>query len=98
MARVSNVLCDGCGKILLGQDRMAKVSETFISIMGSVSYQLKESAETGNRRDYMFLTESHRDETSFCDLDCLQSWMKLRETINKNRREQALKREVEAKQ
>lgn len=98
MARVSNVICDGCGKILLGQDRMATVSETFITIMGSVSYQLKESEESGNKRSYMFLTETHRDETSFCDLGCLKLWMDLREIINKNRREQALRREVENKQ
>ncbi len=95
MARVSNIICDGCGKILLGQDKMAKVSESFISVIGSISLQLAETLENGSKRGYQFLTESHRDETSFCDAKCFIAWMDLRQTIMENRRVNALKKEVE---
>lgn len=95
MARVSNTTCDGCGKILLGQDKLATISETFMSIVGSVSLQTKEAPETNNKRAYTFFTETHRDFLSFCDVKCFVEWMKLREAVMKNRREKSLRKEVE---
>lgn len=94
MARVENSLCDGCGKILLGKDRTATVSEDYLAIKGSISLQLKGVPETNHRRHYLFITEESNDERFFCDVKCLQEYINTRKVISENRRKEALMREA----
>lgn len=89
MARVSNSICDGCGKILLGKDRTASVSEDYICVKGSISLQLKENELNYNKRSYMFLTEDYTDERFFCDVKCFQSFIETQRTVIENRLKQA---------
>lgn len=92
MARIYNVLCDGCGKILLGQDRMATISETYISIVGSISFQCKEDEIHYNKRSYMFVTDDHRSETFFCDAKCFNDYLNTRKVVIENRLKAAAER------
>ena len=82
MAVVQQYLCDFCGSVVGGQDKMAQVKKTYIQIKGQILVEIWD--HKNNRRAFFYVTNRRMDELTFCYDDekktspCFDGFIELR--------------------
>lgn len=92
MAKVTNITCDNCNKVLYGKDKAAFIKDPNISIKGQVILQ-KVDEETGFSYP-VYITRSPTEDLSFCDLVCFQEYVDMREKGYEDHRKNSLREEA----
>ncbi len=87
--RIENYLCDMCGNVLMGRKGTAEVKRRFLTISGQVT--VDDWDVDLERRTYFHVTPSKFATMTFCDMECLGSYMEMRESIWKNKRMQLIR-------
>lgn len=92
MGIVQQQLCDGCGKIITGQQGTVYYRKPAILISGQIGvYEVDPHSKW---RDHWYATPHANCELAFCNIECVQEYLEHRLTIAKRKKMEHLQREA----
>lgn len=91
MALNTQIVCNSCGTLLKGKHGMRFENKPHIFIKGRIT--LENRGDELNRW-HMFVTKTDDEETTVCNLVCLEEYLNMREAQYKKYREQNLRKEA----
>ena len=88
MARLIQVICDGCGDVLKGTKGTVGINKDNFAILGMITY-------FDGDGDYIHITKRADESMNFCNTECFKSFCNRRMDEYRKRRTDDLKKEVE---
>lgn len=98
MAQVNQQICDGCGKVLFGQNGVVQVKNSYVQFKGQVTTHTVD--EKTNWVEHIYLTPTDSCDLAFCmeangvKLDCISAYIEMRTVIAKQKIEAAKRRQA----
>lgn len=87
--RIESCVCDMCGEILSGQKGKAEVKKRYLTINGLVT--VDDWDHEFGQKVYFHVTPNKAATMTFCDLQCFDAYMEMRENIWKEKRLQLIR-------
>jgi hypothetical protein len=81
MGVTQQYVCDLCGTTLSGYEKAAQVKRRYIVIRGNVSVEFWDKKT--DRRGYFFVSYDRNGQLCFCDSECFNNFIDMREKESK---------------